>query len=57
VLLACGDKEWCNSLEQWAISVDPKPSIYDGLIKAAQRAEDQAVAERLTLAKAEKFKA
>lgn len=57
VLLAANDKQSCDALEQWAMSIAPHPSIYDGLIKAAQRAEHTDVAERLILAKAEKIKA
>ena len=56
VLLAADEKEWCASLEKWALRIAPQPSIYDGLIRAAQRAEHGDVAERLTQAKAEKFK-
>jgi tetratricopeptide (TPR) repeat protein len=55
VLLACGEKEQSAALEQWAMSITPQASIYDGLIKAAQRAGKTEVAERLILAKSEKF--
>jgi len=57
VLQAMEEKEWCTSLEKWALSIGPQPAIYDGLIKAALRAEKSETAERLAEAKLQTFKA
>ncbi len=55
VLLACGAKQECCDLENWAMKITPQPSIYDGLIKAAEKAGNTEVAERLSAAKAKSF--
>ncbi len=55
VLLACNDKEQSSDLEKWAMKITPQASIYDGLIRAAEKAGSSETAARLAEARARVF--
>lgn len=51
VLLANNETALSEALEKWALQIKPNQAVYEGLIKAAQRADHSDVADRLSLAK------